>query len=298
MASAACGRLPAESDVYRGLCILFILTAATALAGDGVRRIEPDKPTVKQPRAGDVTLTVRPAEKVKAVRAVSRATGKTWQPASFDRDTGKAVFTDLPGDANYDICLTTTDGREIEGIDMAFVDARLQRLADARRKQLGLPVRQPGLFTDKDVAAIREFVAGWEDFMDTRRILCIRGHGDRATVLVELMRLKAFHASGRGENQQIIWRVELWYMQNAGGGWERIPNVERTLRRFRGLQADWRKIHVEYTPDLTASLDAKGQSEPLNFIIPDEPDLPTSRPANTTPVLKTDPKVMGINGKK
>ncbi|MBS3821930.1 MAG: hypothetical protein GVY16_01090 [Planctomycetes bacterium] len=282
-------------SMWRIALIVAYFFAAVAIAGDDKPPLRPDEPTAGEPRPGRLTAVITPAEQVKAVRVVSRQTGKEYRPASFDKATGEARFADLPGDANYDVCIATTDGREIEGVDLAFVDARLQRLADARRKELDLPARKPGRFTTDDVEAITKFVAGWEDFMDTRRMLYLRGHGDRATVLVELMRLKEFHASGRGENQQMVWRIELWYMRNAGGGWERLPNVERTLRRFRGLPADWRMIHVEYTPALTATIDAGGKAEPLRFDIPVRPDPATSRPAETEPALDTQPRILGLD---
>ena len=256
-----------------------------------------DPPVVPKPKPGKLTGRITPAGKIGTLKALSRVTGKTYLPASLDKNTGEFVFTDLPGDAVYDVCVTTRDGRQIEGIDLEFVDARLGRLAELRRKQLGLPRKKKPDFTRRDAEAILKFAADWKDFMDFRRVLYIRGHGDRATVLVELMRTREFYNSREhgAETGDLVWRIELWYMEKRGGGWERIPNVERVLRRLRAKPSEWRKIDVEYYPALTGRIDAGGKSQPVKFRIPEKPDPSRGRAAGTKIDIKTKPHVLGVD---
>lgn len=270
--------------------VLILAVTSLCPAGKPGRVKLVDDPPLPAPKPGTLKGRILPAGKVRTLRAVRRATGKIHTPATFDAKTGRFTFADLPGDATYDLCITTDDGRDVEGIDLSFVDARLERLAAARRKQLNLPARKPGAFTQKDVKEILRFVMEWKDFMDTRRVLYLQGRGDRATALVELMRLKEFHNT----KADVVWRIELWYFVRRGGGWERLANVERVLRRVRARPGEWKQISVEYDPRLSMTLDAAGRSRPLHYTIPSEPDPAKGRPAETPPKLKTQPKVLGV----
>ena len=250
-----------------------------------------DPPLVPPPTPGPITGTLAPPALVKALAAVSRATGKTYQPAQFDRATGRFAFRDLPGDSRYDLVLALTDGRQIEGIDLDFVDQRLLRLAEQRRADLGLPPSPPRDFTPADADAICRFVADLTDFMDIRRVLYVAGQGTRATVLVELIRARGFHASKPGE---VIWRVELWYFQFAAGAWQRLPNQERVLRREQLPADQWRKIDVTYDPALSVLVSPDGTSSPLEFTIPRMSDPSRGRPAGTDVELSTPPHILGL----
>ena len=259
--------------------------------------LQDDPPVMVKPKAGAISGQISPAEKIQTIRAVSRVTGKTFLPEKFDEKTGQFKFPKMPGDTAYDICIVTTDGREFEGIDPEFTGAKLRKLAELRRKELALPTTKINAkFSLDDVRAIKEFVAGWQDFLDTRRIIYIRGQGNRATVLIELMRTREFYQSRKpGEDAgQIVWRSELWYMQKQGGGWEKLPNVEKLLRRERTQPREFHKISIEYYPQLTARLSAAGQCKPIHFKIPKKPDPTRGRPANTKINLKTKPHILGV----
>lgn len=253
--------------------------------------IQEDPPPIAAARPGDVSGTIAPAAEVASLQAVSRVTKKTYQPASFDKTTGRFVFKALPGAATYDICVTTTSGREIQGIDMDFVDARMIELAQARRKQLGLAEPAAHSFDQQDASALKDWVKDLKDFMELRRVLYIQGHGATATMLVELMRSREFYESG----DQIIWRVELWYFEYQHGGWERLPNQERVLRRERIDPKAWKKIDVEYFPQLSVYVDADGVSRNVDFKIPAKPDPSTGRPAGTSPDLECKTHVLGLD---
>lgn len=270
---------------------ILILGLATLCPADGTAPVKlVDDPPLSAPKPGTLTGQISPAEKIQLLRAICRATGRKYEPTTFDAGTGRFTFADLPGDAVYDLCITTVDGRDVEGIDLSFVDARLERLAEARRAQLQLPPRKPGRFTQKDVDAILQFVADGKDFMDTRRVLYVRGHGGRAVVLIERMRLKNFYNA----KADVIWRIELWYFVRRAGGWERIPNVERVLRRVRAKPSEWETISVEYDPRLSMIIDEAGNSKPLTYTISPKPDPAKGRPAHTPSKLETKPILLGV----
>jgi len=273
----------------RPVVAIFVSVLAAACVG-GVALTE-DPPPARPPRAGNVTGTVTPASKVARIRLVSRVTGKTYAPKSFDRKTGRFVFEDLPGDAQYDVSLRTTDGRNIEGIDLEFVDHRMVRLAAARRKQLALPPEPAHEFSMDDVKELETFIRDMRDFMELRRILYLQGWGKRAVMLLELMRTRE-HYDGQG---RYVWRVELWYFEHHYGGWEKVKNQERFLHRQRVSPGAWRKFNIEYYPQLTARVEANGYAKAVTFRIPDKPDPSRGRPAGTKPELKTATHIRGLD---
>ncbi len=277
--------------------ILILAAASVCFAGETPPVTLTADPPLPAAKPGTLKGHISPAAKIQSLRAICRATGAEYEPAAFDAQTGRFTFADLPGGAAYDICIATKDSRQIEGIDLSFVDARLEQLAAARRARLHLPAPSRGTFTRNDVRTIRRFVAHWRDFMDTRRVLYIQGWGNRAVVLVELLRLREFyHARKTGSGlPDIVWRVELWYFTRQGDGWARIPNVERVLRRVRTTPSEWETISVEYDPRLTMTLDEAGRCTPLTYTIPDAPDPAKGRPAHTAPKLKTQPTISGVD---
>jgi hypothetical protein len=264
----------------------------TALAAGQDAKLTEDPPLVRAPAAGTISGTIAPAKQVDRLQAVSRVTKQGYFPATFDKATGKFLFKDIPGDATYDLCITTADGRTFEGIDLEMPDARLARLADQRRKQLHMPAPPAHAFSADDANGILEYIAKTEDFMDIRRALYLQGHGDHATALVELLRTKEYYAAKPGE---LIWRVELWYFQFSHGQWERIAETERVLRRERISFDKWSQIDVEYYLQLSVFVEATGVAKPVDFTIPDKSDPSRGRPKNTKPELTSQAHVMGLD---
>lgn len=273
------------------LCVLGCTIGLPTAPTQPVKLTE-DAPTLGPPTPGDITGRIAPVGDVALLKAVSRATGRSYLPDRFDRKSGRFAFRNLPGDAAYDVCIRTGDGRSLEGIDLGFVDGRLLRIASLRRKQLGVPEEPPHAFGPPDVKELTKYVTDLKDFMEHRRILYVRGHGRRATILVELMRTRDFHAR---KSDEVIWRIELWYFERHFGGWERTANVERVLERRRIPFDAWRKVHVEYYPELSVSLDAEGESRPVEFKIPPKSDRSRGRVAGTDVKIKTDPHVSGLD---
>lgn len=275
----------------RRTALPFMLAASAAAVGlaAGVK-VEEDPPTVHPARSGDIKGKVTPGRLIQSLSLVSRVTEKRYQPSSFDRKSGQFAFKGLKGDARYDICLRTTDGRELEGIDLDFLEQRWLRLAAKRRKELGLPPDSDHKFSMDDVKMLVHHVTHMREFMELHRPLYIKGHGKWATMLVELMRTRA-HYAGKG---RLIWRVELWYWEYRHGGWERVLNQERLLRRQRAAPSAWRKTNVEWFPQLSASINEEGFCPAVEFKIPDKPDIRRGRLPDTQPYQKIETFVLGL----
>jgi phage shock protein E len=113
-----------------------------------------------------------------------------------------------------------------------------------------------------------------------------------------LLRLRSFvAASGAARPGKIIWRVELWYFLEQRGGWERMANQERMLRRIEDTPANWSKTHIEYYPKLSVYIDSDGQAKPLEFEVPEKPDPTRGRAARTDPKMKTKSYILGLDAK-
>jgi len=276
--------------------LLAMACLGASLCSGGVKLVD-DPPSVKPPKSGRVEGKILSRTEILSLHAVSRVTKKKHQPSSFSKKTGSFAFAGLPGAATYDLCLRLADGREMEGIDLEFVDSRLLKLAAARRKQLGLPPDRGREFTQADADQLLAYARDMEDFMEDRRVLYVKGHGRRATMLIEQMRLRSFvAASGAARPGKIIWRVELWYFLEQRGGWERMANQERMLRRIEDTPENWSKTHIEYYPGLSVYIDQSGRSEPVKFEVPDKPDPTRGRVAGSDPKMKTKPYILGLDG--
>jgi len=273
-----------------------LLAAAVAQdtqpAADDAEIVVEDEPIVDPPQPGGASGTISPAALVQSITLIDRAADETHEPAEFDAATGAFAFDNLPGDAAYDLIIQTTDERTFEGVDLSFADSRLLRLAEARREELGVPAEEARPFSEADATSLTAFVGNMIGFMDVRRVLYIRGHGRRATMLLELLRTERFHA----DNGHVIWRVELWYFEHAGGTWQAVTGQARVVRRFRGTPDAWRRLAVEFRPDLSVVVDAEGQCEPVAFEIPEGISPSRGRPSDTGPHMNTQPHVDGIDG--
>lgn len=251
-----------------------------------------EDPPVMKVQTGEITGTITPAAGVTEIKAVSRLARKTYPITAFDHKTGKFSLGGLAGDQTYDVCIKTTDGRTFEGIDLTAVDDHISRLAEDRRKLLGVEPRTTHTFDDDDVKWMLDYAKNMEDFMDIRRVLYVEGHGKRATMVVELLKADNFFSAKAGE---VIWRIEMWYFEYQYGGWEQIPNSAVVLQRIRfHTTAEWQKLHLEYYPELSAHVAANGYSRAIDFAIPEKGDLSRGRLPNTDPNVQTQPHIAGL----
>lgn len=125
-------------------------------------------------------------------------------------------FTNLLPDTPYTIRISLADGSTWRGVDMTWYNAEPLQ-ADA------------GPITDDDLTEIRSIITDVPSFYNKSSVVDVSGNHDRATVLVQLVRDKDFHA---GANE-VIWRMELWYFKFEAGGWAIIPQQNKVLLRVR-----------------------------------------------------------------
>jgi hypothetical protein len=162
----------------------------------------------------DLSLTIQtPADLQVASAVASSASAKTDVPGEVSEHA--VLFENLQPKTSYDVKLTLSDGGVIQGVDLSWYDSELAK-ADA------------GDLSDEDRSAISDIVHV-QSFYNKSDILALRGDHDRAVALVQLVRDKDFY-NGKG---QIVWRVELWYFQEEFGGWEKVDQQNKIVRRER-----------------------------------------------------------------
>jgi hypothetical protein len=163
-------------------------------------------------RPASLTIQTPPTLKIAAAVATEKD-AKTTVPGSIT-DHG-VLFPNLSTAKTYDIRLDQADKRIIQGVNLDWYD-------DESAKP------DVGELSDDDRAAIKAII-DVPSFYNHSEILAIRGDHSRATVLVQLVRDKDFY-NGSGE---VVWRVELWYFKEEFGGWEKVAQQNRVLRRER-----------------------------------------------------------------
>jgi hypothetical protein len=90
--------------------------------------------------------------------------------------------------------------------------------------------------------------------------LQLRGDGSQAVGLVQLVRSKTFHGD---KGDEVIWRIELWYFKNEYGGWSKIAQVNKVVRRERfKTEGDYQAAtaRLEWIPDLGGIMMPKGDA--------------------------------------
>jgi hypothetical protein len=167
-------------------------------------------------RGGEIVIDV-PDGPVRSALAENRAM-KLETDGIVDGRTVR--FAGLLPDTPYDIEITLRDGTVLAGFDAAWYE---ESPAPETRDN-------PEPLSDDDRREIGQIVSRIPSFYDRCELLHLIGSHDRAVGLVQLVRDRAFHASAQGE---IIWRVELYYFRFQAGGWEKVQQQNRVLRRDR-----------------------------------------------------------------
>lgn len=166
--------------------------------------------------AAGVSLTLQLPEGTKVESAT--ATAAELKLSSPGKLAGQSVvFESLLPATSYTLRLTLADGTVLQGVDMGWHGPEPLQ-----------PNAEP--MDDEDRKQLQELFDGIKGFENKRRMLHLSGNHDRATVLAELIRDTEFHSDKGGE---IIWRVELWYFKNQHGGWEKVQQMSKVLRRER-----------------------------------------------------------------
>jgi hypothetical protein len=138
-------------------------------------------------------------------------------------------FTTLKPGEKYDIALESADGHIDQGVDSGWYDSEP---ADPNAAPMD----------DDDRQQIHSILTEIKSFNDRTESLETWGDHNRAVVLVQRIRDSKFHSDTGG---QAIWRVELWYLKNEAGGWAKVNQQDRVLRRERFDSTDKMKQAIE-----------------------------------------------------
>ena len=143
------------------------------------------------------------------------------KPAAGVVDHDRVTFANLTPGTRYTLQLTHGDGSVDQGVDLGWYSKEPPR-DDA------------GDITDDDKQQIDAILKQVLSFFNRTELTLLVGSHDRAVVLVQLTRDKSFANDKGGE---VIWRPEVWYLKNRHGGWEKIQQTDKTLRRERFASA-------------------------------------------------------------
>ncbi len=165
-------------------------------------------------RAGDLTIQLGGDAKITVANAIERGSAVT---VAGQIDGTRATFPQLQSGTAYDVAIELADGRLLCGADMSWCDPTP-------------PDPQAEPLDDDDRSAISAIVTDILGFADKPKLARLIGTHERAVGLVDLTRLKGFH-SDKGD--EVIWREEVWFFKWENGGWERVPDQSRLLRRER-----------------------------------------------------------------
>lgn len=182
---------------------------------------------------------------MKAAAAVATAPGPDLT-ANGEIADQQIRFHNLLADTPYDVKITLEDGTVLQGVDMSWYNDE---------------AATPGAdeFSDDDRGQIQQ-ILDVPSFYNKSEILLVHGDHNRAAVLQQLIRDKPFH-SDKGD--EVIWRVELGYFANEHGGWSKLNQVSKVLRRerFTSHQAYERAIAMlTWIPELGGIAVGKNQT--------------------------------------
>ncbi|MGA3067798.1 MAG: hypothetical protein ABSF29_13225, partial [Tepidisphaeraceae bacterium] len=149
-------------------------------------------------RAGDLIVQFPKDMNVTAAQAQA-APPEAPVPAQIQ--PGQALLSNLNPQEHYDLQVALQDGATFQGVDMSWentdpADPSAGDLTDDDRQQIQGILDIPSFFNHSD-------------------LLRLSGNHDRAVALVQLLRDQSFVGQN---NQEVIWRVELWNLKNENGG--------------------------------------------------------------------------------
>ncbi len=212
-------------------------------------------------QAKDLALRIELPAKV--VPRTAEATASAMKLKTDGQVEGQTInFTNLLPGTPYTIKIALADGSTWRGVDMRWYNAE--------------PVQaNAGAITDDDLTEIRSIITDVPSFYNKSSVIDVSGNHDRATVLVQLVRDRDFHA---GANE-VIWRMELWYFKFEAGGWAIVPQQNKVLERVRYKSHE--AFHdatdqIKWMPQLGGILLEK--DKPLTVITV---AAPTTQPAET-----------------
>ncbi len=210
------------------------------------------------------TITINLPDSIHAKSAsASTAGNKSELAGKIDGST--VTFPDVSPQTAYDVKLTLTDGTILQGVDLGWYDLE--------------PVKpDAGDLDDDDKQQITAILTQVLSFYNKNEMLFLQGDHDRAVGLVQLVRDKAFH-SDRGD--EVIWHIELWYFKNQHGGWEKVQQENKLLRRERyTTHQEYQDVvdHLRWLPQLGGLKLGKDQKD-ISITLPADAAAHTSSTA-------------------
>ena len=180
-------------------------------------------------------------------------------------------FTSLLPAIPYDLTITLKDGSVLQGVNLGWLN---EEPVD--------PGKDP--MTDDDRAAVTDLVKPDKDFFNKIEILHLTGDHNRATSLVRQIRDRAFHSDKGGE---IISRFEIWYFRFEYGGWEKVQQGQKVVRRdrFENREAYDKAIGpIRWMPELGGIKLEKGKDRTITLTAwpGDKPAASSSSQPSTT----------------
>jgi hypothetical protein len=213
--------------------------------------------------AGSITITVPADLRVDKAIATTEKEPKTTLEGDIKNQT--ITFANpTPGSA-YEAMLTLKDGTVLQGVDMGWY-SRVPDKADA----------EP--LTDDDRDQMKAVFTAGAQFFNVQEATLIKGNHNRAVMLVRLERAN-FHSD---TGDEIIWRPELWYFQNEHGGWEKVLQTDRVLRRERfATHKDYHDVvdHLKWVPEL-GGLKSTPKTPDVKITLPANAGVPTAQPTS------------------
>jgi hypothetical protein len=210
------------------------------------------------------TITINLPDGIHVKSATASTTGtKTEIPGQMNGST--VTFPDVLPQTAYDVKLTLTDGTILPGVNLSWYDPEPAK-PDA------------GDLDDDDKQQITAILTQVLSFYNKNEMLFLQGDHDRAVGLVQLVRDKAFH-SDRGD--EVIWHIELWYFKNQHGGWEKVQQENKILRRERyTTHQEYQDVidHLRWLPQLGGLKVPKDQKE-ISVTLPTDAVVHTSSTA-------------------
>jgi hypothetical protein len=184
--------------------------------------------------AGEIDVTVPDNIHVSEAEATAPKTKSTIRGVVDGRTVR---FRDAAANTSYDVKITGADGTVFQGVDLGWYSLEPPR-PDAEA------------LSDDDRQQTTDILKQVLSFYNRNDLLILRGTHDRAVALVQLIRDKAFHSDQGGE---VIWHIELWYLRNQHGGWEKVQQSNKIVRRERfASRAEYDAVvkHLRWIPEL------------------------------------------------
>ena len=213
-------------------------------------------------RAGSVTINLPERTGVEKAKLTTEKEPKSTLTGTIKDNS--ITFADAEPGVAYEAQLELKDGTVLQGVDMGWY-SRVPDKANAEE------------LTDDDRQQMTDVLKKVLSFYNVNEVTLLKGNHNRAVMLVRLERDSAFH-SDKGD--EVIWRPEVWYFQNNHGGWEKVLQTDRVLRRERfATHAEYHAVvdKLKWVPEL-GGLKSTPKTPDILVTLPPNAGVATSPP--------------------